>query len=108
MAATYDPTLPTDMDWVRFLCGDRDVDSPGIQDEEIFALLEEEPNKYFAAAAACEMILAKSGGLIDKQVGDLRLKWSDEPNNAYNDYIKRLRERGAYEMMPTNYIFKVL
>lgn len=108
MSVTYDPTLSTDLDWVRFLCGDRDTANSQISDEEIHALLDEEPNKYFAAAAACEVILTKSGGLVDKQVGDLRLKWSDSPKSAYHDYIRGLRERGAYEMNRTNYIFKVL
>jgi hypothetical protein len=108
MAASFDASLSTDLDWVRFLSGDRDITNPQLDDEEIHALLIEEPNKYCAAAAACEMILAKSGGLIDKQVGDLRLKWSDEPRNAYGAHIQYLRERCAYEMDRTNYIFKVL
>ncbi len=96
MSATYDPTLPTDLDWVRFLTGDRDVIAPRLQDEEITALLAEEKNRYFAAAQAGEMILAKSGGLVEKQVGDLRLRWSDGGSeNAYRAYLRLLRERGA-------------
>lgn len=108
MSVSYDPSLSTDLDWVRFLAGDRDITNAQVSDEEIWALLEEEPNKYFAAAAVCEIILSKNGGLVDKQVGDLRLKWSGESQNAYTDHIKGLRIRGAYEMDKTNYIFKVL
>lgn len=108
MAASYDPRLPTDLDWVRFLAADRDVATALVDDEEIHALLQEEPNKYFAAAAVCDLILARSGGLIDKQVGDLRLKWSDEPRNAWGAHTQYLRQRGAYEMGKQNYIFKVL
>jgi hypothetical protein len=108
MSVSYDPTLATDLDWVRFLAGDRDTANAQVSDEEIWALLEEEPNKYFAAAAVAELILHKSGGLVDKQVGDLRLKWTDSPKSAYSDHINGLRARGAYEMDKTNYIFKVL
>ena len=108
MSATYDPNLSTDMDWVRFLCGDRDTDTAQISDEEIHALLDEYPNKYCAAASACEIILSKSGGMIDKQVGDLRLKWSDEPRSAYNEYIQGLRARCAAAQDQPNYMFKVL
>lgn len=108
MAVTYDPRLATDLDWVRFLVGDRDIANAVLDDEEIHALLQEEPNKYCAAAAAADMILARSGGVIDKQVGDLRLKWSDEPRNAYGAHIQYLRERCAYELKTTDFVFKVL
>ena len=95
MTATYDPSLPIDKDWVRFLVGDRDVVSPRLQDEEIAALLNEEANKYLAAARACELILARSGGLVEKQVGDLVLKWGGSAQDQYTLYIKKLREKGA-------------
>jgi hypothetical protein len=108
MATTYDPLLLTDMDWVRFLVGDRDVANATVVDEEILAVLDEEPNKYFAAAVIADLIINKSGGIVDKQVGDLRIKWSDSPENAYRRYANWLRERGAYELGKTNYIFKVL
>ena len=67
MAATYDPALPANLDWVRFLIGDTDVSgtSARLQDEEILALIAEEVaetgagvwTKYFAAAAALEALV---------------------------------------------------
>lgn len=108
MSVTYDPTLRSDLDWVRLLAGDRDVTNYTVSDEEILAALDEEPNKYFAAAVICDLILTKTGGIIDKQVGDLRIKWNDSPKSAYQEYIMYLRQRGAYELGKDNYVFKVL
>lgn len=108
MAQTYSPLLTTDKDWVRFLAGDRDIAAPRLQDEEIFALLAEEPNKYLAAAAACELILARSGGLVEKQVGDLRLKWGGSAQDQYSKYIQHLREKGAGKMLRQQNVFRVL
>ncbi len=95
MAATYSTSLVTDKDWVRFLSGDRDVANAKLQDEEIAALLTEEANKYLAAARACEAIIAKSGGLVVKQVGDLKLQYSGTGKDAYHEHIRQLREKGA-------------
>ena len=108
MAQTYDPRLRTDKDWVRFLAGDRDTNRARLQDEEIYGILDEEPNKYYAAARACEMILARSGGLVMKEVGDLRLQFSDSPDTVYTNHIKRLREEGAFRLTPRAKIFRVL
>lgn len=95
MAATYDPSLVADKDWVRLLSGDRDMTDPRLQDEEIEQLLVENRNKYLAAAAACELILMRHGNLVEKQVGDLKIKYSDEVKSAYREYIARLRAKGA-------------
>lgn len=106
MPATYDPALPTDSDWVRFLAGDRDTAKAKLQDEEIAALLVEEANKYLAAARACEIIVNRNGGVTHKWVGDLRLSFSDTPDNAYNRYVKELRARGAFLTTPKPRVFK--
>ena len=95
MPATYNPALPTDKDWVRLLSGDRDITRPKLDDYEINGLLAEEANKYLAAARACEVILSKSNGLVAKEVGDLKLRWTDKPEDAYRRYIRDLRRKGA-------------
>lgn len=95
MSATYDASLPTDKDWVRFLVGDRTVSSAVLQDEEIAALLVEEKNKYLAAARAGETILARTQGVVSKQVDDLSISFGDSAESAYRAHIKSLRERGA-------------
>jgi hypothetical protein len=73
------------------------MDHARLEDEEINALLQEETNKYLAAARACEIVLAKSGGLVSKQVNTLRLSWGDSSTaeNTYTRYIRYLRQRGA-------------
>ncbi len=58
MAATYDASLASERDWVRFFIGDRDVTKAALQDEEIVAVIAEERTragagdhvKYLAAA----------------------------------------------------------
>jgi len=108
--ASYDPTLPTDKDWVRFMAGDRDISRALLDDGEIYGLLREFPNKYLAAAQACEAILARSQGLVTKQVDDLRLQWSDSSTaeNVYSKYIRHLRERGAKLTIQKSSRFRVL
>lgn len=109
MAATYDPTLPTDKDWVRFLIGDRDVTTARFADEEYVAVLTEEANKYLAAARMAETLLGRSGGLVEKEVDTLRLKWSDTAQNAYREYIDELRKRGCELLISKpNRVFRVL
>lgn len=107
MPATYDATLATDKDWVRFLSGDRDTSSARLQDEEIHALLAEEANKYLAAAAACETIIARSGGLVMKQVGDLKLQYSGNEKDAYHAYARHLRQKGASLTISVPRVMKV-
>ena len=40
---SYDPTLPTDRDWVRYYIGDTSADHAEVDDRELDALLAEEP-----------------------------------------------------------------
>lgn len=95
MPATYDPSLPTAKDWVRFLTGDRTVTAARLQDEEIDALVTEEGNKYLAAARALEIVTGGGrGGVIEKTVDDLKLRFSDSADSALARYIKMLREKG--------------
>ena len=108
MAFSYNPRLITDLDWVRFLSGDRDGTRPRVQDEEIYGLLQEEPNRYYAAARVCELILVRSGGLVMKEVGDLRLQFSDSPETTYTRYIASLRAEGAWRLTPRAKLFRVL
>lgn len=113
MTATYDPTLSSDLDWVRFLIGDRtsDAATAKLQDEEITAVLQEEPNKYFAAARCGEQIIAQGQGAVSKSVGDLSISYGDSPESAYRAYLKNLREEGArvlYKANDGSTVFRVL
>lgn len=102
MTCTYDPTLPTNRDWVRLLVGDTNTPNCSISDEEIDAIISEsvrdngtgEWTKYCAAADALAL-LAQSGALIEasdgverKRVGRLELE-----RGAGTTAMKELRER---------------
>lgn len=114
MAATYDSTLSTDKDWVRFLVGDTDITNAQLSDEEIAALLIEEANKYLAAAAALSRLLvtwSSSGkGLIEKRVGDLTIKrgLEDSAEQSVRNLIRELRIKGAGMTISRPKVFKVL
>jgi len=69
MAFTYNPAIPSDLDFVRLKTGDTDATSPQFQDEEIAALLADAATtysglavRYSAAATALSMLLARWAG----------------------------------------------
>lgn len=119
MSATYDPTLPADKDWVRFLIGDRgtptgagnNVSGTTLSDEEIAAVLAEEANKYLAAARCGETIQAQGHGATSKSVGDLSISYGDSPDSAYRKHLTRLRQKGAELLLGSDgkgKVFRVL
>lgn len=108
MSFSYDPNLLTDLDWVRFLTGDKTTPGETFQDEEILAVLEEEPNKYLAAARLGDTMISLSHGIVEKAVDDLRLRWSESPQSAYRQYIGGLREKGARLTFKEPALFKVI
>jgi hypothetical protein len=103
LAATYDPTLPTDKDYVRFLVPDTDV-SPAtdatFSDEEITAVIAEQTakgrtgasTKYFATwqllGIQLSTLASAGGGRKEKEVDDLRIGWGMDAGSADS-----LRER---------------
>jgi hypothetical protein len=99
MTATYEPTLPSDKDWVRFLVGDRDLTDPALQDEEIDAALLIYPNKWIAAANLGQRILDAGAGAVSKSVGDLSISYGGLSETAFSDHLKKLQERGAAELL---------
>lgn len=105
MAATYDSSLGSDRDWVRFLTGDR---GPTFKftDEELDAVLTDTPGKYCAAAAVLESMRTGwvSGGVKSKSVEGLSITF-----NSPEDITKRidfLRGQCASGTQPA--IFRVL
>ena len=107
---------PTDIgssarDWVRFQLGDTDIDTMVFDDTEIDAILVQEcQNKWLAAAALGDIMLTtKSKGAIEKVVGDLRLRYGDEGDESnFGQHLRRLREDGAANLLPTQSAFRVL
>lgn len=112
MSATYDPTIRTDLDFIRSQIGDRNV-TPAtnafLSDEEIDAIRSQHGNRELAAAACGDLIASRSKGLVEKQVGDLRLDFGKgSARSAYGEHLDRLREQGAQLLLPTQSHFRIL
>lgn len=110
MGATFQADLPSNKDWVRLLLGDTDMSDVALEDETIEAIIAEDVakngsgawTKYLAAALAGRIVAARwessSSGITSKKVGDLTLDFGDSGGSAskqYDDYLCKLRERGA-------------
>ncbi len=107
MPVTYDPTLSTDRDWVRFLTRDTSLTAAALQDEEIDAMLLEESVsvpaalKYVTAARVLGLLVSQwasvSQGLKSKTIGRLKLEWGGdgEAYQALHDRINYLTRRAA-------------
>lgn len=112
MPATYNPNLPTDRDWVRFLTGDTDVAGAALLDEEIDAVVAAEVarngagewTKYCAAAEALAAMAAgwASAGMstdwVEKTVGKLSLRRAEgqSARDAVDARVRELRARCAW------------
>jgi hypothetical protein len=108
VSATYNPALSSDTDWVRLLIGDTDTTNAQLSNEEIGALLLEEPTfgsnaaKYYASAAAIDVIVTRvSGGsgtgIGEFSLGGIRIKPGMDSTaiTMLKDRASWLRKRGA-------------
>lgn len=123
MSATYDPTLPTDGDYVRFLVPDTDV-TPStdakFSDEEIAAVVAEEQSrgrtggstKYFVTAVLLGILLgkfaARGEGIRRKEVDELELEFGprDSAERALQRRIVDLERRGKFLLQPRPRLMK--
>jgi len=92
MTWSYDSSLTTDKDKVRFYIGDTDQTDQLLQDEELSFLLTEMSNVLLAAAYAAKAIAAKFSRQADKAVGDLRISLSQKAQ-AYVSLAADLEKR---------------
>lgn len=95
MPYTDDPqNVPADQ--VRFFVGDTNTSNEELTDPQIaFLLAEEGDSALRAAARAAEILAAKYSGIADeKQVGPLRLKFS-ERSGRYSALAKQLWARAS-------------
>ncbi len=95
----YDSSLPDNQNWVRFLIGDTGA-TQKLEDDTIDALLVEHlANKYCAAAAALEGLLAtwlaKGAGVLERDVDDLRIKYAigADPAQSVRRQIAELKRQ---------------
>jgi len=94
MSGTYNPTLPTDRDWVRFQLGDRGPTTWVLDDAEINAALVEESNKFLAAYRLGNDFLARRGGITSKSVDGLSVSYGDGAEGSFRSHLKDLQKRG--------------
>jgi len=87
-----DPSTST-LDEVRFLIGDTDSTAEQLSNEEIDFLITDAGNDVYGAAAdASRSLMAKYARRADRDVGDLRVKWS-QLQAHYGDLYKRYSNR---------------
>lgn len=122
MSFSYDPSLSTDRDWVRFLVSDTEVATAKVQDEEIDAVLSEESGgvavaaalKYVAAARILSMLSSRwasaGGGVMAKTLSRLRLEWgiSGDTAEVINYRIRYLLKRASEITTSKPLAFKTL
>lgn len=101
MAITYDRTLKTDMDRVRFLVGDTDITNGVAHDEEILWALTTEHNVWMAAASVYLSIgrQLRAGGVQDLLVGETRIRY--DRALEMEALAQSIRARGMAHMQPT-------
>ena len=102
MSATYDPTLGTAKDSVRFRLGDTNVTPASnalLSDEEIAALLSANGNSAIRATiAATRGILARYARMVTASVGDESAQFSDlttHYRHLLKDLQRELAQSGA-------------
>lgn len=113
---SYDPTLPTNRDWVRFTVGDVNTTSEKVTDSEIDAILVQYPVKECAAVRVLEAIIARSGSgastarnLKSKSVDGISVSYDNLGNAAaMTDLLKRLRKECARRSNSGTPIFEVM
>jgi hypothetical protein len=92
---TYDNTLSTDKDKVRFYLGDTDVTNTELRkvtNEEILAILAIYPNPIKTAIVIAESLSARYSAYSDESVGDISVSYGQVAKN-YQDLAARLGMR---------------
>jgi len=100
MAATYDSSMTTNKDKVRFLIQDTVVATAMLQDEEINFMLIEYPNYKMAAANCADVLSSKFASAAESRtIGNLKLEYSDKAKK-YADLASRLRMQASKFILP--------
>lgn len=100
MAATYDPSLTTPKDKVRFLIQDTNIATAMLQDEEINFVLTDYPNYKLAACVCAETLSLKFASMPqEKKIGNLSLTYGDRAKK-YSDLANKLRAQASKVLLP--------
>jgi hypothetical protein len=97
-AYSGDPSQST-KDAVRFAIGDTISSDPLLQDEEISYILSINSSVSDAAYAACVGIVAKFSRLADKEVGKVKIKYSQKAKQ-YQQLADKLWLNAGVVVMP--------
>lgn len=100
MSWTYDPSMATEVDKVRFLIQDTVITRPLLQNEEIQFMLTQYPDYRMAAANCADVISAQYATKADgKTIGNLELSYRNI-FLKYADLAKRLRMQASKFVLP--------
>jgi len=93
---SYDNTLATDRDKVRFYIGDTSNDATleRLSDNEIDAMLADYSDPLVCALKCAEALLAKYAGYVTQTVGSVSVQYSNLVNQ-YEKLISRLKAKVA-------------
>ena len=97
MAFTYTTDFSLSLNQVRFLIQDTQSARPLCSDDELEWLISTEANAYMAAAAACDVLVARSGNVKTRWIGDLRVTID---TGLYRGLAATFRARGAGHQVP--------
>lgn len=119
---SFNPSLPTDRDWVRLFIGDDDPLHEQLADATIDAILVEvlaqgataAAAKYCAAAQAGQLVaagwVASQAGKVEKQVSKLRIQYGGGGQSsaleAYNLYLTGLAQKCTHLSLSTPALLK--
>lgn len=77
MSWTFDPSLATGRDRLRFHIGDTDENDPQLTNETLDALLVSYPTEARAASEACFRLAAKYAREVDRAVAQTTIREGD-------------------------------
>jgi len=103
VAYSYNPTLSSDLDKIRFLLGDTVINEMQLLDEEISGLLLMQPAMGQAAAAGAKAIAAKWALHVDNKNSELSVNASQRFEH-YMKLAKDLEKRGTDPFSGKTYV----
>lgn len=101
MAATYNNSLTSNCDKVRFLIQDTDITDANMDDNEINAMITMYGSYKSAAIACCEILAGKYAGEAEtRRVGNLTLSNFIDKSKKYLQIAKTLRAQVHKMVIP--------
>lgn len=101
MTFSYNPTLPSNRDWIRFRLADTSSGTQRLSDEEIDGILTYHGGNRYRAAIACSLAIgAIYGTAVDKQVGRFKISASKKRTYYVDELPKLLEMEMATQAVP--------